>query len=129
MISEMDRRPEACGSQILKTISILDAIYWVNQTWNEVQPSTIQKCFNKVGFVGDATCTEEEEEDATCTEEEEEEHDDDDVPLAILKLSNDLFGCDFRELKRIDREVKTCDENVRDWTQECKFTFGRNSGQ
>ena len=77
----MDRRPEVCGSEILKTISILDAIYWVNQSWNEVQPSTIQKCFNKVGF---DTC----EVESTCTEE--------DVPLAIFKLSKDYSGAILR---------------------------------
>ena len=38
------------------------------------------------------------------------------IPLAILKLSKDLFGCTFRELEQIDSELNTCGVNVQDWT-------------
>ena len=39
------------GRDIIREISILDAIYWINGAWNEVDVSTIQKCFTKCGFL------------------------------------------------------------------------------
>jgi hypothetical protein len=47
MIREMEKNKELCGSDILKKILILDAIYWVAKSWEEVEKSTIVKCFRK----------------------------------------------------------------------------------
>ena len=35
------------GPEILRTISLLDAIYWVDKAWELVEPATDQKCFAK----------------------------------------------------------------------------------
>ena len=78
----------------MKSISILDAIYWVSQAWNEVEKSTISKCFAKSGFEMDKIA-------------HDNEDNDDDIPLKALKLSRDIFGCEFHELVDIDRNVKT----------------------
>lgn len=41
---------------------------------------------------------------------------DEDIPLSIVKLANDLFECDFGELVEIDNEQSACDMNVEeDW--------------
>jgi hypothetical protein len=47
---KLKKNKELCGSDILKKISILDAIYWVAKSWEEVEKSTIVKCFRKSGF-------------------------------------------------------------------------------
>ena len=39
-----------CGSEILKNISLLDAIYWIDRRWKEVETSTIVKCYKNCGF-------------------------------------------------------------------------------
>ena len=44
----------------------------------------------------------------------EPEIDEDDIPLAVLRLSNDLFGVDYAQLDSIDNEVHTC-QAAADW--------------
>ena len=36
---------------IIKSVTILDAIRWVGLAWEKVSPETIQKCFRKVGIL------------------------------------------------------------------------------
>ena len=38
------------GDALVKSISVLDAVFWIGQAWNDVQPETIQKCFSRCGF-------------------------------------------------------------------------------
>jgi hypothetical protein len=51
----MDRHPTATGTNVLKQITILDAFYWLKNSWNEVEGSTIKKSFEKCGFGTAAT--------------------------------------------------------------------------
>ena len=39
-----------CASDLVKGISILDAIMFLRRAWDAVQPSTITRCFEKCGF-------------------------------------------------------------------------------
>lgn len=41
--------------------------------------------------------------------------DEDDVPLAVLQLSRELFGCNLLELVKMDVNMETCDNQERDW--------------
>jgi hypothetical protein len=50
IISEMEKDKSKCGSELLKNINILQAIYLINRSWQEVETFTIQKCFTKCGF-------------------------------------------------------------------------------
>lgn len=75
MVKEMDRQPNDCGTDLLNQISILDAIYWINNSWNEVESSTISKCFVRCGFELPST-------------DESSSDSDDDLPLSALKLSH-----------------------------------------
>ena len=52
MAAEIENHPTKTGSEILKSIllNVLDAIYWINSSWNEVDDTTMIKCFNKTGF-------------------------------------------------------------------------------
>ncbi len=36
---------------LLKNVTILHAVYWVAESWEETKPETIQRCFRKAGFV------------------------------------------------------------------------------
>ena len=85
------------GSEILKKISVLEAIYWINRSWREVEASTIEKCFRRCGFQSTPVGPVVVDEDDIL----------DDIPLSVLKLSNDVFGVDFTELLKIDSELLT----------------------
>ncbi|XP_062609218.1 tigger transposable element-derived protein 4-like [Saccostrea cucullata] len=103
MIKEMDKHPDICGTDILKQITILDAIYWVHSAWEEVQTSTIQKCFSKAGFLCENI------------DSDDDFDDDDDVPLSVLKLAHEVFGCEFNDLSEMDQTLSTCDNSAKDW--------------
>jgi hypothetical protein len=103
-ISQMDKGVSKTGSQILKDISILDAIFWISRSWDEIEITTIEKCFAKAGFKVDS--------DMILTDDEgninesDNDDDDDDIPLRIVQMSRDLFGCEFKELYKIDAAKK-----------------------
>ncbi|XP_053405128.1 uncharacterized protein LOC128558887 [Mercenaria mercenaria] len=50
VISQMELKQGKSGFDLLKDISVLDAIYWVARAFEEVEISTIVKCFAKCGF-------------------------------------------------------------------------------
>jgi hypothetical protein len=127
---EMERRPSLCGSELLKTISVMDAMLWVIKAWKEVQLSTITKCFVKGGFapinevsefvtppVGVNELDDDDSLEAVTPGVVSEEDEDESVPLAAEKLSKDLFGCDYKDLADLDCNVATCDTDTCDWTQ------------
>jgi hypothetical protein len=78
LFREMDRDKEKCGSTFLKQINVLDCIYWVAKAWEEEDEATIQKCFKKAGFVDTLLHSVD---------------DDDDIPLNVVKMARDMFGC------------------------------------
>ena len=39
------------ASDIVKKVTVLDAILWLTTAWDSVSPETIQKCFRKCGFL------------------------------------------------------------------------------
>ncbi|KAG1681435.1 Tigger transposable element-derived protein 4 [Nymphon striatum] len=119
LTKEMDRQPAASGTVLLKQISILDAIYWLKNSWTEVEESTIQKCFSRCGFgIDDQELGDELQRDMNTGVCESNVDDDDNIPLAAVKLSLDLFGCSFRELSQIDKDLHTCDINSVDWNSQ-----------
>ncbi|KAK3104668.1 hypothetical protein FSP39_007460 [Pinctada imbricata] len=116
MIKTMDLHPSMSGPDLLKKTSVLDAIYWMNAAWNEVQTSTIEKCFSRCGFVKQGKSEEDcQEMGMLDTKDDEDDDDDDDIPLAALKKTKDIFGCEFNELVDIDSNVHTCNTEVLDW--------------
>ena len=89
IISEMEKDKSKCGSEHLKNINILQAIYWINRPLQEVETSTIQKCFAKCGF-RDFSRDESAFNDMSDSEEE-----DDDIPLKFISLARELFNCEY----------------------------------
>ena len=45
-IGHMEKDKTLSGPELLKKISVLDAIYWTNNSWSEVEKSTMEKCFS-----------------------------------------------------------------------------------
>jgi len=73
------------GSQLLKEMSVLDAIYWIIVAWEELDSSTIVKCFYKAGFNMDEDTRHPQSDDVSADVDGDEEVDvEDDVPLAVL---------------------------------------------
>lgn len=95
VINQMEKSDKS-GSELLKEINVLKTIFWVSSSWNEVDPSTIQKCFARCGFDFQAT---------SVNEGDNDDDEDDDIPLSIVRMSNELFGCPFKDLVNIDRDV------------------------
>ena len=101
----MDKHKDMCSSELLKLINVLDAIYWVKSSWDEVEPSTIVKCFKKCNFDFDTSVNVDTSVDSDIDEE---------IPLRLVSLANELFGCEFSELVEIENNIPTCDEAM-DW--------------
>jgi len=106
VLVEIEKQPSKLGPEILRDISVLQAIYWVNSVWQEVKPDTIPRCFAKCGFTESSVSG---YVDTEVTFEDEDSEDD--YPLSVLKMSTELFGCQFQELD-IDRAFHTCDNNL-----------------
>lgn len=56
VVMELERSPAATGPQILKEVTILQAIYWVIGAWRDTTCETISKCFMKCGFSAREEC-------------------------------------------------------------------------
>ena len=110
----MEKKKDVCGTDLLKQISILDAIYWIKHAWDEVETSTIMKCFQKSGFVFSET------EDNVVSEDIN-----DDIPLSLANMANELFGCDFSDLVEIEQSIPTCDESM-DWDKPASELLSEN---
>lgn len=72
-----------------------------------MEKNTITKCFEKTGFSFPAGGG---EQVTDCDDNINDE--DDDIPLSIQKLTNDLFGFEFSDLVKLDQEVNTFDNNT-----------------
>ncbi|XP_060587924.1 tigger transposable element-derived protein 6-like [Ruditapes philippinarum] len=88
------------GSQLLKEISVLDAIYWIDAAWRDIKAKTIVKCFPS-------------EPVESVNADGNDDSDDDEVPLNVLKLSHDLFGCEFKDLINLEVTLRTCDDSYK----------------
>ncbi|KAH3828290.1 hypothetical protein DPMN_130243 [Dreissena polymorpha] len=49
---------------------------------------------------------------------ESDTDDDDDCPLAALKMAMYMCDCEFRDLVDIDKAVQTCDNNMSNWERD-----------
>ena len=99
VLNAMDKDKTKSGSEILRQISVLDKIYWINTAWKTVEASTIQKCFRHCGFMVSSESYNEHD------EQKKDEYES--VPLMTSKICNELFDCDFRDLVVIDNEIAT----------------------
>ena len=89
-VDQLAKNTTTSAPEVLRTISILDATYWIDKGWELMEPATIQKCFAKACFLHTVS------DEFTC-----DSPDDNEIPLSMLRLSNDLFSCGY-EMMMID---------------------------
>ncbi|XP_071508679.1 tigger transposable element-derived protein 4-like [Diadema antillarum] len=49
IIQQMEQEPGLTAPDIMRRTNLLQAIYWVDQSWKDTNAETIQKCFRKCG--------------------------------------------------------------------------------
>ena len=87
----------------MEKITVLDAMHFIQQAWNDVKETTIANCYKKAGFKISDNADIDTEIDA------EIDHDDDpldDLPLARLVGANFTMG----DYISVDDDVPTCEE-------------------
>ena len=72
--------------------------------WREVAGLTIQKCFSRCGFDLNSSGPSDVDDDYKFEPE-------DDIPLKVVKLSQEPFGCDFKYLTEIDEKLQSRDDS------------------
>ena len=98
IIAKMDAKKDATAGDLLKEVTVLDAIYWTSKAWKELKESTILSCFLKSGFQLHGNEPEQ-------GEEEEEEREEDSERLQ--QVAQELFGCAIEDV--VDDPVPTMD--------------------
>lgn len=100
LLAMMDLKPTLTGTELTKETSILDAIYWVARSWDQVLPTTIVKCFQKGGFHSDKIKM----------EPTQKIPDDDMAPSHVFdRISWEVYGCAFHDLPSVDETTETTD--------------------
>lgn len=125
------------GLEIMKSVTLLNAVTWIKQAWDDVKPETIQKCFARCGFpMHQDTAQESDDVDAFDVfveetvddviddeesyrlyfpqdDEESTEHEHDDTEFDALSL--EFTGQTFNNLHTLEACLQT-DEVCHDWT-------------
>ena len=123
IITQMERSNEKDCSQLLKSINVLKAIYWIKQAWNDVKCNTITKCFKKCRFFDNivenlaeelfgATVDELREIDAN-NEESDDDDDDDEIDFSLV--AEKVFNHSINELIEAESFLKTSDDAEINW--------------
>ena len=98
VISQMSAYKKKTGAQLLKDITILQAIHWIATSWDEVEATTITSCFNKSGFLLPASAfeTAEKSNEGAC-----------ESSTQLCGLSQELFGHTLSTIHTLDSQVVT----------------------
>ncbi|XP_033729505.1 major centromere autoantigen B-like, partial [Pecten maximus] len=91
------------ATEMTKCVTVLDCVYWISASWNETTDITVKTCFMQAGFpFVDPS--------AQMYPDEEIVDDDDDIPLALLRLTN----IDLATAADIEDELEI-EDNSSDW--------------
>lgn len=98
IIRKMVIEKDKAGPELLRDTSLLDAIYWVHQAWNDLDPKIIVRCFYKSGF-----------------KVTENFHDDAGNEMADSldmenQLCQDVLGLGIHEFAELDSVLEACEE-------------------
>ena len=115
---------EECDSanEVVKSVTILNAIRWVSAAWGKVTPDTIKKCFRKAGILNkdfqvvSRDCERDSEEDpfmdldVTSNMEDLE---------SLSQVATGDSSCSVEEFINVDSELPVCQDIYDDkWDQE-----------
>ena len=104
ILAQLRSNPNVTGPEIMKKVTVLDAVMWAAEAWKEVAPETITKCFRHAGFKS----ADQQTDDIALIEPVNEE---------LNSISRELIGVDFGELHQIDEDIETCDNVDIDWSR------------
>ncbi|XP_033747859.1 tigger transposable element-derived protein 6-like [Pecten maximus] len=91
------------ATEMTKCVTVLDCVYWISASWNETTDITVKTCFMQAGFPFVEPSTK-------MYPDEEIGDDDDDIPLALLRLTN----IDLATAADIEDEFEI-EDNSSDW--------------
>ena len=126
VISKIDECNTA--SEIIKSVSILQAVRWVAQAWEEVKKETISKCFRKAGILDEsfALVSREHEDQDPFDELDSTDHKLEDL-IRQLDTPADAT-CSVSEYAKGEDDLPTCSEQDDD-TWEEEFFASLNSDE
>lgn len=94
------------ASELCKSITVLDAVFWIAKSWSETKDSTIVSCFKHSGFPLENP------------NENEPEFPDDDVPLAELIRRLGGEPVNEEQIDDTESELPTEETYTGDWENE-----------
>lgn len=95
ILQKLEANKEMTGPELMRTTDVLQSIYWVDQSWRDVDPDTIKKCFRRCGVGVPAP-----------DDGEEMVAETDDVMEAAC---NRAVNMSLQELASIDKDLATAD--------------------
>lgn len=99
----------ASSEELVKSINLLDVVYFIHKAWTKVTADTIRNCFRKAGFRHSGDIVSQTEFDP-----------EDNVPLSVIaercKIMHHTSGnsVDFEEYVMVDEDLLQEDENLDD---------------
>lgn len=98
LLAQMDDATQA--SDLAKSVNLLDAIRWVDQSWFAVKPSTIVKCFASCGFA---------QSDTDCQLHAADEEESESLAEAYQPLLGDV---EWQEFVAMDSRIETTETSA-----------------
>ncbi|KAK3088454.1 hypothetical protein FSP39_019393 [Pinctada imbricata] len=91
---------DSCNSvtELVRNVSVLDCVHWINMAWNNIKQSTITLCFLHAGFSRDMTIS--------ANDDDNYSDEEDDIPLALLQRN----ALSFSEEQR--REFESSENQI-----------------
>ena len=106
------------ASDIVKSVSILNAVRWVAQAWESVSSETIKKCFRKAGATGeDFSVVTREECDPFCDLDVEAQNERE-LESLVHQILPEEESCYVEEYIDGDFTLPVCFENDENWEDE-----------
>ena len=105
IVQEMDKDEDSTltAPQIVKRVSMLKAINWISESWNELKPETITRCWKRGGL-----------EARSSPEIEIDEDTEQFSGFGLLSLTDDEFNEWIRADNEIETNRETTDEDILD---------------
>lgn len=97
VIATLDADEDKRALDVIKSINLLDALYFVKSAWQQVSEATIKNCYRKAGF---------------CPQEQPQDNDTEFDPLYDVPVSEEMSLEELREQVEIDTELEIAGEQT-----------------